>query len=99
MTGESYKDGKQKQRRALDNGCLACLFIEIKAGDFSSELQTGVFPLHQRQPDTPGTPDNKREKTRASPTTNSEETKKCCFFSPVSSHSFISPFVSFVFGG
>lgn len=33
MTGESWKDGKQKQRRALDNGCLACLFIEIKAGD------------------------------------------------------------------
>lgn len=51
------------RKRALDNGCLACLFIEIKGGDFSSELQTAVFPLHQRQMDTPW--DTRQQESKA----------------------------------
>lgn len=51
--GESWLRGKQRQWRALNNGCLLRLFVGTKAGDFSCELQTGAFPVHQRQTQTP----------------------------------------------
>lgn len=47
--------GKQKQQRALDNGGLDCLFIEIRAEVTPCELQTAAADRS-----THGTLDSKR---------------------------------------
>lgn len=87
MKGESWQRGKQRQWRALDNGCLVCLVIEIKAGNFSSEIQTGVFPLHRGHADVPKGQqrDSEREKNQTGPSSVFTETSHFCDFAIISS--------------